>query len=241
MKKLLLSLLLLLACSLPVQAAEMVTINDVNKDDVYNYILTRCMKAGYTIQENNEHSLIFRNDNTSMNFAVNWGSNAYIQLVFNFAQTGNDVLISHEIRAVSGNKIHPFTKEAMPYYFPVNKDDAEIGLVHTVNFLRNIKTEFNGTYLFGLRKKTKKEKDYVEVTEVTPNYPAEKSGLIAGDKIIKINDQLINKNSYIAFDTIFLRASLNNQPINLKVRRNKDILDFTIIPIFEPAKELEAQ
>lgn len=39
MKKTLLSLLLVLACSLPVQAAEMVTINDVNKDDVYNYAI----------------------------------------------------------------------------------------------------------------------------------------------------------------------------------------------------------
>lgn len=39
MKKLLLSLLLVLACSLPVQAAEMVTINDVSKDEVYNYTI----------------------------------------------------------------------------------------------------------------------------------------------------------------------------------------------------------
>lgn len=39
MKKLLLSLLLMLACSLPVQAAEMVTIENVSKDDVYNYAI----------------------------------------------------------------------------------------------------------------------------------------------------------------------------------------------------------
>lgn len=41
MKKLLLSLslLLVLACSLPVQAAEMVMIENVSKDDVYNYAI----------------------------------------------------------------------------------------------------------------------------------------------------------------------------------------------------------
>lgn len=212
MKKLLLSLLLMLACSLPVQAAEMVTINDVSKDDVYNAVLTMYMKAGYTIQENNDHSLIFRNDKTNMKFALNWGSDAYLQHIFNLAQINKDVLVSHEIRVVSGNKMHPLTKEAIPYYFPVNKDDAEVGLEQTFKTIRGLKSYFNGTYLFGLAKKPKKEKDYIQVTEITPNYPADKSGLIPGDKIIKINDQLVKKISYSAFETIILQASLNNHP-----------------------------
>lgn len=240
MKKILLSLLLVLACSLPVQAAEMVTINDTSKDDVYNYILTRCMKAGYTIQENNEHSLIFRNDNTSMNFAVNWGSDAYIQLVFNFAQTGNDVLISHEIRAISGNKIHPFTKEAMPYYFPANKDDAEVGLEQTFRTICDIKHHFNGGWFYGFAF-AKKKKDYIEVVKISPSYPAEIIGLKKGDQIIKINDQAIKKITTSAFDVIIRKSSINNESVALQVRREKNVLNFSISPMFVSVKELEAQ
>lgn len=241
MKKLLLSLLLVLACSLPVQAAEIVTINDVNKDDVYNHILTTFMKSGFMIQESNEHNLIFRNDRSDMNFAINWGSDAYRQFAFNLAQIENNVLVSYEIRIISGNKVHPLTKEAIPYYFPVNKDDAERGLNGTLSFLRHLKLQFNGAYIFGFNDTGKKKKDYVEITEVTPNYPFEKAGIKAGDRIVKINEQYIKKLSYFAFDTIIIQSLLNNQPINLQVRRNKDILDFKVIPIFEPAKKLEAQ
>lgn len=241
MKKLLLSLLLMLACSLPVQAAEVVTINDVSKDDVYNHILTTFVKSGFMIQESNEHSLIFRNDRSDMNFAINWGSDAYRQFAFNLAQIENNVLVSYEIRIISGNKVHPLTKEAIPYYFPVNKDDAERGLYHTFSYLRNLKSHFSGTYMFGFNDNGKKKKDYIEITEVTPNYPFDKTGIKIGDQITKINDQDIKKISYFAYNTIIMQSLLNNQPINLQVRRNKDIWDFKVIPIFEPAKKLEAQ
>lgn len=241
MKKLLLSLLLILACSLPVQAAEMVTINDVNKDDVYNYILTSYMKGGFMIQENNEHSLIFRNNNTSMDFAINWGSDSYIQHAYNFAQIGKDTLVNYEIRAVSGNRINPFTKEAIPYYFPINKEYAENGLNRTLITLFSLKNHFNGAYYYGFTPNKKKKKDYFEIIKITPNYPAEKAGLKSGDKLIKINEQPIKKMSYATFDTIILRSSLEVQPIDLEIRRDKDILHLKIFPIFIPTKKLEAQ
>lgn len=240
MKKLLLSLLIVLACALPVQAAEMVTIENVSKDEVYNEILTVYMKNGFMIQESNEHNLIFRSDNVSMNFAITWGSKAYIQHYFNLAQIKNDVLVSHEIRVIDGDEVSPLTREAIPRYFTANKEYAEEGLSRTVAFISGLKAHFNGRYFYGFMPGEKKKKDYIEILEVFPSYSAEKIGLKPNDQIIKINGQVVKKISRSIFDVIAMESALHNQPIHLEIRRKKEILKFTLKPDFAPAKKSEA-
>lgn len=236
MKKFIFTFLLVLAFVLPVHAAEMVTIENVSKSDVYNYVLTFNMKNGTTILENNEHSLIFRKDVPDLKFSSIWGSDAYVKYVYNFAQVEKNVLFSFEMQIISGQRVSPLTKESLPLYLPSAKDDAEKGYLGTIKTLAFTKHHFNGLCRYGFVPARTKKKNAVEIADVIANSPAEKAGLQKGDKITKIDSRPVKDMSYAIFESLLLQDTLDVKVMTLEVQIEKELLTFSITPQFYDQK-----
>ena len=68
-----------------------------------------------------------------------------------------------------------------------------------------------------------------KIESVIPNYPAEKYGIQAGDKIIKIDDKKIRLRSDI--DKVLQNS--NGEEIKLTIKRNEEIIEINILPTEE--------
>lgn len=238
MKRLYLSFFILcftmLACfTSQAQAAELLTLKNANQKDVYGYILTENLKKGLMLQTLSDYSLIFEDTGTkSMPFTVNWGTNSKIALVYNVAPLDENVIVSCELQIISNpgsidEKIHVASSENIHAYPPPYKEDLESGSQIAVSSLRSIKAAFNGIYLYGFNYVLKQKE--ILVLKVWPDKPAEKAGLQAGDRIIKINglDLATLENDVIngllqtgeAGATIRLTTLRNGQEIELKMTK----------------------
>lgn len=199
MKRLFLLFLIFLSSSLPVHAAETVTLNNVDKQDVYNFCVQSFMKGGSTLQSSSDYSMTFRqNVNNNIKFTLNWGAGAYILHNINLVPVGKDVMVSYEIQIVSvgklGNeRIHVASFENAAGYFPGYKEDLERLAWFSTLFERKIKHNFNGLYSIGLRLANKKKKGAVEIEYISPNSIADKAGLKAKDRILSINSNPTKK------------------------------------------------
>lgn len=64
------------------------------------------------------------------------------------------------------------------------------------------------------------------ITEVSNASAAEKAGLYAGDEIVKINNERVYFYGEVTFETMFN----NGEPINLLVRRGREVININVIP-----------
>lgn len=196
MKRLLLPFLILCFTILtgltaPAQAAEILTVANASQDDVYSYILKDNLKKGLMLQSISEYSLVFEDTKTkSIPFIINWGDNSKIMLIYNIAPVKQNVIVSCEFQIISDpgtmdEKIHVATPENIQAYPPSYKESLTTGNQVVKSSLRSIKAAFNGIYLYGFSYVLKQKE--VLIVKVWPDSPAEKAGLLAGDKITKIN------------------------------------------------------
>lgn len=180
-------------------ASNMTTINNVQKKLVYENILKDGMKNGFTIKHTTEYSIVFEDNRTKpIKFSLNWGNNAKVLHLFNFVQNQEDVILSYEIQIISNpgtnsERIHVASKENISGYFPAYRDDLKWYVQQTENTLRDIKAKYNGIYLYGITLSNKKAKNYIEVKNVLTGFPAYNAGILAGDKVVKINRKEIKK------------------------------------------------
>ncbi|MBP2639549.1 MAG: carboxyl-terminal protease [Firmicutes bacterium] len=215
------------------QAAELLTLKNANQRDVYGYILTENLKKGLMLQTLSDYSLIFEDTRTkSMPFIVNWGTNSKVMLIFNVAPLDENAIVSCELQIISNpgstdEKVHVASIENARAYPPPYKEDLEAGSQIVTSSLRSIKATFNGIYLYGFNYVLKQKE--ILVLKVWPDKPAEKAGLLAGDRIVKINgldlatleDDAINGllQTGEAGTTIRLTALRNGQEIELKMTK----------------------
>lgn len=231
MKKLLFLLLIALSTSLPVQAAEQITIKSTPKDLVYKYTEGYNKINGLVLHKASKDRLEFKFGTKSSLITDLWGNDAYTLLVFDISQIGKDVLIKHEVCVIQGNQTTPFTKETIQYLPFKKKNIAKYGLAITIDNLCEIKSAFNGRYSYGYLCNGNK------IVKVLPNFPAMKLGLKVGDRIIKINNCTVNASSRAEILTLVRTASMNRQPLELQIQRGKEILDFKIPPTYITTKE----
>ena len=238
MKRLLLSIFILcftmLTClTTQAQAAELLTLKNTNPKDVYGHILMENLQKGLILQSMSDYSLIFEDTRTkSMPFTVNWGTNSKVMLIYNVAPLDENVVVSCELQIISNpgsvdEKIHVASIENIHAYPPPYKEDLEAGNKIATSSLRSIKATFNGIYLYGFNYVLKQKE--ILILKVWPDKPAEKAGLLAGDRIIKINgldlasleDDVINGllQTGEANTTIHLTALRDGQEIELKITK----------------------
>jgi len=215
------------------QAAEILTLKNANQKDVYGHILVENLKKGFILQSISDYSLIFEDTRTkSMPFTVNWGTNSKIMLIYNVAPLDENVIVSCELQIISNpgsidEKIHVASSENSNTYSPPYKEDLEFGSQIVKSSLRSIKATFNGIYLYGFNYVLKQKE--ILILKVWPDKPAEKAGLLAGDRIVKINgldlttmeDDAINGllQNGEAGTTIRLTALRNGQEVELKMTK----------------------
>lgn len=238
MKKLLFLLLITLSIALPVQA-ETITLKNTNKDSVYRYILNSYSTYEYTVLKKDKNNIVSKYNGSSEYFSDLWGKDAYLQYAFNISQFGKDVIVKYDTPVVSGNQIHSLSKEAISYYPLHRKRFAERSLYYNIDYLLFLKGVYNGKHYFGFQRHREKGENSIYLTKIYPGFPAEKAGLKVGDEIIKVNGKYCNSLRSYALNTLFISASLYNQPLNLQVRRGEDILDFTLQPFFISIEELK--
>lgn len=124
MKKLLLSLLLMLACSLPVQAAERysVDLENVKKKDAIDFIVNDLIYRGFSIMTINDYQIIMRKDADDFASKALYGSDfnrtPEFRLEINLAQLSND------LKLVAFEKI--VTNPNSAYEKSSSSDDPEI-------------------------------------------------------------------------------------------------------------------
>lgn len=175
-----------------VNAAEVLTLKNVTQRDVYDYILAENLKKGYVIKSISEYNLLLEDmKKKDIQFALNWGLDAKRLHTFNVAQTGENVIVSYEIQIISNpggldETVNVASKENINNSsFPCS-EDLIAGYKATKNTLRSLKAAFNGIYMYGFSYELKYKQ--ILITKVWPDLPASKSGMLAGDKIIRIND-----------------------------------------------------
>ena len=178
--------------ALPVNAAEVLTLRNATQKDVYDYILTENLKKGLLIKSLSEYNITFEDPRKKdIQFILNWGSDAKLVHVFNIAPIGQNVIVSYEVQIISNagaldETTQVASKETISTSPSPFREDLVLGYKMTKNTLRSMKAVFNGIYLYGFSYELKHKQ--IWVTKIWPNLPASKAGLLAGDKIIKINE-----------------------------------------------------
>ena len=66
------------------------------------------------------------------------------------------------------------------------------------------------------------------ITEVSKGSPAESAGIVSGDEIIKINNERVYFYGEVTFETMYNTG----EPINLVIRRNREVINTVIVPKF---------
>jgi hypothetical protein len=239
LKRFLLFLTLLLSISFSANATELLTLKDVDKKDVYNFILTENLKQGYSIKSSSDYALVFEDNRPkNLDFKLSWGSNAKVVSLYNLAQTDADLLVSHEIQIItnpdsSQEKVHVASKENAKNYFPVNKNWLIYEAAQTASDLKLIKAEFNGFYSYGFIDVF--EKDHLRIIKVWSDSSAEKAGLLVDDLIIKINNTSVKDLKYEATKKL-LSAGEEGATITVTVSRNGKETPITMTKQFTPPR-----
>ena len=84
----------------------------------------------------------------------------------------------------------------------------------------------NMAYRIGVGFSTSTGADSNVIQSITPGYPAEKVGLLAGDRIIKVNDVDITDRSTL----VSYLGKNKDKEVNIKVLRNNDEINVNLIP-----------
>jgi carboxyl-terminal processing protease len=84
--------------------------------------------------------------------------------------------------------------------------------------------------------------DTLYVVEVIPGGPSEKVGLLAGDRIITVNDSLIAGVKMVSTDVVKLIRGKKGTEVRIKVKRSSmpDLLEFKIIRDRIPVNSIDA-
>ncbi|WP_312522729.1 PDZ domain-containing protein [Anaerospora sp.] len=230
--------LISLLFSYPTEAASTIVIKDVPQKEIYNHILTTEIKDGLTIRTSSDYSIILE-DNRAKPFAFNvtWGA-AKVLHIWNIISTGPDTLVSFEIQIVADpgtnkEQVHVANVDninSMGYY-PRYKEDL-MGYANTTNrILRIIKTYYNGGYYYGIDYAFKK--GYYEVVSLSKGLPAERVGILIGDRILKVNGLIARKMSPQELDSYFEQGEEGHM-INIVIARGKEEIPVTITKQFFP-------
>ena len=81
---------------------------------------------------------------------------------------------------------------------------------------------------------SRKEGSQVVIEKVIPETPAEETGLLSGDVLVALGDSEIGDVSDVSEAVFYLRE---NQFVGVRVRRNGELLDFTVPVIARPEDE----
>lgn len=220
------------------EAATTIVIKDVPPKEVYNRILTNEIKAGLIIKTNSDYSIILE-DNRAKPFSFNatWGA-AKVLHIWNIISTGSDTLVSFEIQIVADpgtNKeqvhIASFENINSMGYYPRYKEDLMAYANKAKGVLRILKTYYNGGYYYGINYEFKK--GYYEVNHIRKSFPAERSGILIGDRIIKVNGLIARKMSFQEFDSYFEQGEEGSM-LNIVIARGKEEIPVTITKQFLP-------
>jgi C-terminal processing protease CtpA/Prc len=175
--------------------AASVSITDATISEVRDQVTRDYLGIGFNIVVSNDAVLILQKTSNDFMTNVFYGSryNTYpaYRAQFNFVQQANTVYTTAELSIIT-NPNSSFEKST-PIY-----NDKNIN-----QYIKHLKFAFNGGYLYGLTTDESVKDDTLLIKAVDPKSPCEAAGLIAGDKIYKINDIKVSDLSKEKIDDMF--------------------------------------
>ena len=175
-------LFLMMFCS-EVLASANIVINNVNQQQVVNRAIYNVTKAipGCQVETINPYSLVMLHvESVNIGWFGATGTREQ-RIIFNVVPNGNDVVLSVNENCTI------IQKNGM-------RETAEVGNdVDQYNFIKEIKTYFNGKYLFGYDNIDKKAGEGYVIGAITPGSAFDEAGIKAGDIMISINDVMVKK------------------------------------------------
>jgi hypothetical protein len=205
MKKIILALLLLLLIFAQIVSANAaVTIQDVDKKIVVDYLVKDWLTKGFSILSTTDYQISFRKSNPDTKFEFWFGVNSEARAIFNIVQNGNDVLVTHEFQAVS---------------------DAGSGRERTTvlerkemqEYLNRVKYYFNGRIGYGLTFAKSKDGLY-QVSSVYDGSNAKAVGIEGGDIVTGIDGKSTEGMEFKEFNDLFSQGA-KGQTLTLKIKK----------------------
>ncbi|NLA24645.1 MAG: S41 family peptidase [Bacteroidales bacterium] len=170
--------------------------------------------------------VLFQKNTTTINF--NHQNNNKLNTIINYIE--NEYVDDVKLDSIIEITIPKFLKELDPHSFYFNPQDAkEVNEPLEGNF-DGIGVQFN------------MHKDTLLIIEVISGGPSENIGILAGDRIIQVNDSVIAGVSKKSDDIIKLLKGPRGTKVNVKIlRRGRiELLDFTITRDVIPIKSVDA-
>ena len=218
-------LFLMMFCS-EVLASANIVINNVNQQQVVNRAIYNVTKAipGCHVETLNPYSLVMLH---AENVAIGWfGATGTREqrILFNFVPNNNDVVLS-----ISEN-CTIIQKNGM-------RETAEVGeYIDQYKFIKDIKTYFNGSYLFGYETTDKKAGEGYLIGTITPGSAFEEAGIKAGDVMISINDIMVRKEKQKYLNGMMLEESDRTKPAKFVIMQAGKEKVFNITAKFYPGE-----
>ena len=226
MKKILLVFLFLMMLCSQVLAGASIVINNVNQQMVVERAIYKITQTipGCHVETLNPYSLVMLHVE---NVAIGWfGATGTREqrILFNFVPNNNDVVLS-----ISEN-CTIIQKNGM-------RETAEVGeYIDQYKFIKDIKTYFNGSYLFGYETTDKKAGEGYLIGTITPGSAFEEAGIKAGDVMISINDIMVRKEKQKYLNGMMLEDSDRTKPAKFVIMQAGKEKVFNITAKFYPGE-----
>lgn len=229
--------LLCFSTLIPAQAQETIVLEGVSADKIKNAITTVSTNSGMTAVAgtDNELELVFEQ---KYNGTLDWGSDAKTRHIYRLVeQEGEKLELSLELQRITGagtpnEKVSVLSWDKKKKYPKQYRSEVEEEAAYTLECLRQIKLGFNGGYWIGFTPASAITDEHVLVEEVAENGPSNKAGLQAGDVIVAINGEKVEKMSYVYFDALLNRTNIEGTPLNLTVERGVEKRKITVEPVY---------
>lgn len=229
--------LLCFSTLIPAQAQETIVLEGVSADKIKNAITTVSTNSGMTAVAgtDNELELVFEQ---KYNGTLDWGSDAKTRHIYRLVeQEGEKLELSLELQRITGagtpnEKVSVLSWDKKKKYPKQYRSEVEEEAAYTLECLRQIKLGFNGGYWIGFTPASAITDEHVLVEEVAENGPSNKAGLQAGDVIVAINGEKVEKMSYVYFDALLNRTNIEGTPLKLTVERGVEKRKITVEPVY---------
>lgn len=226
MKRILLLVLIFMMFGTTCLASSSIVINDVTKKEVADTIveLFLTQHQNIIVESTSDYGVTFLFTRTETSGLFNQFVFTYEnRLNFSFIQQENNILVSTSETCTSTDEYgRRITR-------PVGTAVTELPM------LQKLKGYFNGIYLFGFSINSKIKNGGIEVIEIIPNSPMDKSGVKNGDIITMVNGEKVKSQKEKYLNGAYI-DSTREQILNLTIKRGKEEIKTTVTSEYNPPK-----
>ncbi len=206
------------ACS----AAESTTINDVTAKEVMDAIVRITIRAtNWRLKQQNDYGMVFsikREADGARQILLNeswveWERHIHV------VQEGKNVFTSID-ETITTTKKNGATE--------VSAWNGAKAIAERKEFLRGIKSYFEGGYRFGFDHTLFKKGKTIKITTIFPDSPMEAARILKDDVVLALNGVELKNMTVNDFDAVLSDC----KPVTFNIKREDKIMDITVTPVF---------